>query len=193
LPSFFRWVCRRNIAAVCAQQSISGNGVGLHYSRFYQSWRIFIMENHSLGNRRLSENRLSHRRIREDGLTIRLKYQDHRNAVLNSGFGKSYVQIARLIWHAALQRCNFRRHVPKWHFCQLRGHWANSVARSTSGRHPARRSCRFGRQARRLEPIGGIPPAEAGARYYAQSEGSRQGGVTQFKRPPANPTRFNSC
>jgi hypothetical protein len=29
-----------------------------------------------------------------------------------------------LIWHAALQQCNFRRHVPKWHFCQLRGHWA---------------------------------------------------------------------
>jgi hypothetical protein len=34
------------------------------------------------------------------------------------------VQIARLIWHAALQQCNFRRHVPKWHFCQLCGHWA---------------------------------------------------------------------
>jgi hypothetical protein len=34
------------------------------------------------------------------------------------------VLIARLIWHAALQQCNFRRHVPKWHFCQLCGHWA---------------------------------------------------------------------
>src|SRR3954463_9857885 len=70
LPSFFRRVCRRNIAAVYAQRSISGNGVGLHYSRFRPSRKIFVMENQNLGNRHPSENRLPPRRIREDGLAL---------------------------------------------------------------------------------------------------------------------------
>jgi putative transposase len=43
---------------------------------------------------------------------------------------------------------------------------------------------------RLLEPIGNIPPAEAEERYYAMLE-SRHGRVTQNKRPPANPGRFN--
>jgi len=43
---------------------------------------------------------------------------------------------------------------------------------------------------RLLEPIGNIPPAEAEERYYATREESGHGGVTQKKRPPANPGRF---
>ena len=44
---------------------------------------------------------------------------------------------------------------------------------------------------RLLEPIGNIPPAEAEARYYAQLEEPRHRGVTQTKRPPANPGRIS--
>ena len=43
---------------------------------------------------------------------------------------------------------------------------------------------------RLLEPIGNMPPAEAEARYYAQLEAARPGGLTQANQPPANPGRF---
>jgi putative transposase len=43
---------------------------------------------------------------------------------------------------------------------------------------------------RLLEPIGNIPPVEAEARYYAQSQSARHSGVSQTKRPPATPGRF---
>jgi hypothetical protein len=42
---------------------------------------------------------------------------------------------------------------------------------------------------RLLEPIGNIPPAEAGARYYVQAN-EHAIGMTQTKQPPANPGRF---
>jgi putative transposase len=45
---------------------------------------------------------------------------------------------------------------------------------------------------RLLEPIGNIPPAEAEERYYAMLEQAGHGGVTQTKRPPANPGRFTA-
>jgi hypothetical protein len=44
---------------------------------------------------------------------------------------------------------------------------------------------------RLLEPIGNIPPAEAEERYYAMMEQPAMAGVTQTKRPPANPGRFS--
>ena len=44
---------------------------------------------------------------------------------------------------------------------------------------------------RLLEPIGNIPPAEAEERYYAMLDERSHGRVTQTKRPPANPGRFN--
>ena len=67
---------------------------------------------------------------------------------------------------------------------------ARAVAQLRGGRVRHARMGRLVQQRRLLEPIGNIPPAEAEARYYAQIDGSRHGGVTQPKWPPANPGRF---